>query len=345
MKKYVILLIIYFYSCDINVTPTGNNTQNDNFAIYFLSDTTLTINDIKEIPLNKLKLQKKPWLSEDDIEYYDWSSHCIYLKKSKTLYFPNLIDNFEIPYYLNNKPYIITANNEAIYKGYMISNLYFNSHPPLFPLISETEVCLYPNDIFTTDWPFIFQEDIRNNNKVKNALIESNKFHSGVRVEIDTNYGIELIEKNDTTTIKYQIVIINTDKDNLYIFDPAKAGNLIFNSFNNGPCFKNLDNNILYSANFKSHYVPDSSEYKLDLWYTLVKSGDSIKREIEIDGYPKMPSGDYIFRGSYSTPFMYLDKTKRIKSNGRIWIGSTRTRVWGVVIDENNDYLEAKIFN
>ena len=334
MKKYVILFLIYFYSCDI--TQSKSKMQNYNFAIYFLSDTTLKINDIKEVSINKLKLQKEPWLSEDDIKYYDWSSHCIYLRTSKMEYFPYLTYNFEIPYYLNNRPFIITANNEAIYKGYIISNLYFNSSPSHFPLISETEVSLYPNDILTTDWPFIFQDDIRNNNKVKNALIESNKFHSGICVEIDTSYGIKFIEKNDTTILDYQIVITNNDKDNLYIFDPDKTGNLIFNAFNNGPCFKNLDNNILYSANFKSHYVPDSSEYELDLWYTLVKSGDSIKRKLKVDGYPNMPQGNYIFRGSYQTPHMYLDKTKRIKSNGRIWIGSTRTRLWGVVLDENN---------
>ncbi|MFA5806618.1 MAG: hypothetical protein WC879_18455, partial [Melioribacteraceae bacterium] len=78
-KVIAIISLIVLQSCkDSAVEPISKN--NYVFAIYYLKDTTLKAWDVWKKDLNDFDLEDKPWLTENDIDFYDWSSHCIYLK-------------------------------------------------------------------------------------------------------------------------------------------------------------------------------------------------------------------------------------------------------------------------
>jgi len=317
MRKYLmlLLLILILYSCDKN--PTRNEKSNYSFAMYFLSDTTLKIQDVHEIPINELKLQNKPWISEDDIEFYDWSSHCIYLNNNKK---PKLINNFEIPINLYNRPYIVTANDMPEYLGYIGHNPYYD-----LPYISSYSLGYYfPEDIILIgEWPRLFVDyDPRNNINVKDALINSELVKEGIQVEIDTA-SLKIVERSDSIFINYSLVITNSDNEDIYIFDPSKCGYEIYNAYNWL---------VILNMNTLEVYFPISSsdietEWGLN-WYKLVKSGDSISLDIHNNNFYKgLPNGDYLIQTTFSAPII-KEKEKRETIEGRVWIGDTKSPVY-----------------
>jgi hypothetical protein len=66
-KKIIsIFSLIIFTGCSDN--PVVPSIENNNvFAIFFLKDTTLTIEDIFNTNLADLVLADKPWITQDDI--------------------------------------------------------------------------------------------------------------------------------------------------------------------------------------------------------------------------------------------------------------------------------------
>lgn len=76
-------MLALFWTCERNpISPSGEDKFA--FAIYFLQDDDLKMKDVYNKNMNVLKLSPAPWLSDKDIRFYDWSSHCIYLKREKT---------------------------------------------------------------------------------------------------------------------------------------------------------------------------------------------------------------------------------------------------------------------
>ena len=80
MKAYyfIFCLLLLSIGCQDNVT---NPTEDSTFGIYLLKNRTLNIQDIQNFNINELELESTPWLASTDIDFYDYSSHCIYLKK------------------------------------------------------------------------------------------------------------------------------------------------------------------------------------------------------------------------------------------------------------------------
>ncbi len=88
MKAYFFLfcLLLLFIGCqseDNLINPAEDST----FGIYLLKDRTLSIGQIQNKNIDELELESKPWLASTDIDFYDYSSHCIYLKKDKSEFF------------------------------------------------------------------------------------------------------------------------------------------------------------------------------------------------------------------------------------------------------------------
>ena len=147
----VILLRISAYSDEGN--PLGPFPVVDGFAIYFLKDTTTTMRQILNTNIADLQLADKPWLVSNDIEFYDWSSHCIYLKKDKRQFFPNYQFLYRFPQSWTDRPYVVVANKIPCYAGYFLTEGSFDMYPA--PYIGMAEVGYYPEDIVASDWPFL----------------------------------------------------------------------------------------------------------------------------------------------------------------------------------------------
>ena len=324
----LLFIVLCFIGCkEIPIAPVNNNS----FAIYFLKDTTLTIKDILDIKLGDLKLADNPWITQDEIKFYDWSSHCIYLKKDKSNFFPNYHEGFyQIPLSWTDRPWIVVANKIPCYQGFIVTDASINIFP--FPEISGLEAGTweYPKDILTSEWIFWFlHSDPRDNELVKESLIQNGLFHGGIKVTFDTSNTPIKVFNDDTTTVEYSLIIKNNDTDNLYIFDPYKVENKVFHYHNMGPNFLEVNTGKSYGSNYMEIRKPDSWDSN---WYFLLKSGGSIKRTIELRGYPFIPAGTYLIQGGYSCP--QVEKNIRETQQGRYFVGRIRT-----------DTLRIKIIN
>lgn len=319
-----LIMIISIYGCTRNNPLVAPNNNTNNFAIYFLKDTTITIDKIINTNLNDLKLSDKPWLTQDDIEFYDWSSHCIYLKKDKSYFIPDFNSfNLESLYKLNwlNKPLIIVTNEKKCYKIYFAgatSNVAYQ-----YPDIFDFYIIYYPRDIINIDWQSINQKDIRNNEDVKKALIGKNLLHEGLNITIDSLW----IDNADTATVKYKITINNNDSDNLYVLDPDKMGTNLFHYFTNGPDFYNSTNSTQYWSSYKKVTTLPLGYYDPN-WFIKIESGKSIIRTILLKGYPHLPDGEYYCNFVYNNP-VTISKEERMLADGRYWVGPTYSELIG----------------
>ncbi len=320
--KYIIFFIslITILGCLKNSDPNSPNNEDASFDIYFLEDKSITEYDAEKIDINNLILDNEPWLKQSDIEFYDFSTHCIYLKKDKSCFF----ENFEGKFYqfnpvLISRPFIIVSGNEKCYVGALHSGLL--SLAPVGPYMDELDVGSYPSDVMHISRSWSNNEDIRSDPRVEDILIKQNLFHAGLEIELTS---FELISNSDTSTVEYQIKLINNDEENLYVIDPDKMGSELFHYYTNGPHLWDYDKSLYLYSKYKDVDSPDPFDSWKFEWFTLLERNQSITRTIRLKGYPFIPNGNYVGYMNYSTP-KRIDKDNRIVAGDRIWIGSIRS--------------------
>jgi len=341
MKQNLMLLFLMtlINSCSNDNTIVTPKIENNAFAIYFLKDTTLTMKNIFNTDLKDLVLADDPWLSQDDIDFYDWSSHCIYLKKDKSFLFPNYQFYYLFPKSWMDLPYIVTVNNKRCYIGYF-STQSSTSEYPLLPYIDMLDVGLYPADILHSNWIFLYVKDTRDNKDVKENLIEIGLLHRGLSVELGDSLWLK---NSDTATIKYKLKITNNDKDNLLFLDPYKTGTELFHYYNNGPEFMNKATKRTYISKYKTIKGPANNTGWKPEWFTIIEAGRTIERNIELKGYPRFPEGEYVFQLKFNCPIA-IAKEERTVGKNRYWIGDTFTEMRELSFNDNkNKLLENRI--
>lgn len=323
----ILIALLFSSSCKDIGDPVRTNYQND-FGIYFLEDTTLKIQDILSKDLSQLKLQTTPWISTEDIDFYDWSSHCIYLRKDKSYFFPSFPSLFQASW--SDRPFITVVNGERCYAGYFLSAISGNMQPN--PDILDAYVLSYPPDIINVEWPYPFANDIRDHDKVKHSLSELQILREGIAITIDSLW----ISNDDTSTVRYVITVKNTDADNLYVLDPDKMGTELFHAFTNGPMFYNTDSKTLYESIYKKVTTPSPPDSYDPTWFMKIESGKSLTRTISLNGYPRLSVGNYYCKMGFANPSSIL-RTDRVLEDGRYWIGFTSSELVGFRFDSGMD--------
>jgi hypothetical protein len=338
--------MVFSISCekDNPVIPVNDA----NFAIYFLRDSTLKVKDmfyqsgdyLISKNIDSLELAESPWISDGDFVFYDYSSHCMYLKTDKSYFFPGYKPYYQMPYSWVDRPFVVVANNVKKYVGYFQSFIYTEKYWP-FPNFADYEVSFYPKDIIHLNWDFIFSKDTRNNEYIKQSLKDLSLLHEGIAITIDSLW----IDNLDTASIRYQINLTNNDRDNLYVLDFDKMGSGLFHYYNNGPAFVNKKNiKIVYEAIYRTTVRPNPiSSYNLN-WFTRVEAGKTLRRTIALSGYPHLPDGEYICQFIFNNP-VTIEIGNRNLSDGRIWIGFKQSEIIGFNLgDTTNQQREKKIW-
>lgn len=229
--KTLDLLSLFIYvivSCYKN--PVSIDSK-DNFSIHFLKDLTITIDQLQNLNLSDVKFDPTPWLSSKDIEFYDYSTHFIYLKTSFKDFFPDFNDsnvNIEDWHF---KPFVVCAFKKASYAGCL--HLSICSHWRFDVFIMDRDVDENDdNDILRigNSTPSIFaipqsSEDVRNNINIKNALIKDGIYHAGLEVKLN---DVTILENTDTAIVQYSFTITNNDQDNLYVINSEVMDKEIF---------------------------------------------------------------------------------------------------------------------
>jgi len=214
----LISLSLLIFSCS---EPKSNSNS---FEIYFLADSEITEDNTFEADINSFELEDDAWLSSNDIEYYDYSSHCIYLKEDKSHFFENYDGGFyQFTPVLSKKPFVVVSGETRVYVGALHSGLL--SLAPTGPYMDEMDVGGYPADVMHISRAWGGNEDIRNHPDIKEALIAQGLFHAGLKIQL---LSFQVLDNSDTSTVEYRIRISNNDQDNLHVLDPVKMGSQVF---------------------------------------------------------------------------------------------------------------------
>jgi hypothetical protein len=295
------------------------DTVNDQFSIYlvvnegdlmrYLAGPTDTPDDLEE-----LVLQAEPVVSIDDIEFYDFSTHSIYLREGHSRPF----DGDAYARQVFDKPFVVVANDQRCYLGWFqhAASSKFRFGPCVF-----FPYALDPEDIIHIRQCRVASpgtDDIRSDKRIRDALLGAGKLHLGLRVELDR---LEVTGLPDTSTVYYTFTIFNEDEDDLYVPDPDEMGSDLFHYHSRGVKLSNYQDKVCIVSEYETRNPPEPFDHWDLQWFTRIESGQSIQRTVVLGDYPDMPNGTYSCEFSFSGPGK-IQRDERILPDGRIWLGT-----------------------
>ena len=278
-------------------------------AIYLVESGEIAEN-AGETDLDSLILEEDPWITMDDIEFYDYSTHFIFL---------NSASDFQaagIPEFKSfaPKPFVVTAGGKRIYLGFFhsASSSLLPTEAPFISVPSFTA-----NDIIRIQPPFRIegqtQRDVRFDSSIKEVLHNAGKLEKGIKVEL-LNVLFSTSDNGSDATAKYTLRITNQSSRTWYVPDTDLMGVQTFIYYTGG---------ILFTSETGS-YRQELPEMKWEQWqkgwYTQLEPEQSLIRIVTQTGFPIVTDGHY----SCSLRFTCdtgVEKSERMMDNGEIWIG------------------------
>lgn len=245
-------------------------------------------------------------LTANDIEYYDLSTHFIYLKGNNSFLDEKLhTDSFQV-----------YANGEKIYTGNFFP-MYLSSFP-LGHFIS-TPVIFYENYVV----PIGFRQnidrsgkvltDLRDDPRILQSLQSYNQLHVGLKCEIRS------VQFNSGGKVSLELELINNDSFNYYYLDPEKMGLGLFHYYTNGlslwsPTLKKS------FVNHVGHIQPEPNDSWSMNWLSLIRSHEKKTIWIHYTNFDPISAGEY--RLYFRFPGLsHVEKGDLVQRNGRIWLG------------------------
>jgi hypothetical protein len=166
LKKLSLLLIIF---CAITSSACQSSKDNG-FAIYLLVQN-VPANELSQTDINRLTLETKPIISNDDIVSYDKTNHTIELTQEA---YTRVQQIFPIP--MNGIPFVVCVGNVRIYTGAFwapISSISYDGVVIMQPYnVNGTTIQIslgYPGPEFFTG------TDPRSDSRIMKALEEDEK--------------------------------------------------------------------------------------------------------------------------------------------------------------------------
>jgi hypothetical protein len=248
-------------------------------------------------------------LNHEDIDYYDFSTHMVYLKEPLPL--------FEEPFRpdLANMPFTVYALKKPIYSGTLfpawyssIPNGAFVQWPPFNPaFIIEIG---YRSLVYTTRPDTI--PDPREGEQIIEALNRYGQYHPGLSLSVD---GIQL---DPSGKVSFSYTITNNDSFNYYVLSPEKMGAGLFHFFTNGLTLYNQESGWLTPQ--MEVITPEPWDSWDEGWFDLLKNHTSRKYTIHYDQFDEIPPGLYdthfVFPGLH-----HVEQSDLLLVQGRIWLG------------------------
>jgi hypothetical protein len=175
-----------------------------------------------------LKINDSISYNSNAIDFYDFSSHLIYLKATNSFS------------YSNRGTFSVQVDEEEIYIGQMYPM--YSSSLPIGPFIqcAPTFYKDYIIPIGFTQMKYVdgkLNEDTRGDERIVKALEKYNQSKKGLSSEIVS------VQKISDTKVKITIALKNLDSDKLLILDPDKMGIELFHYFTNGLIINDDQNN------------------------------------------------------------------------------------------------------
>ncbi len=315
MKRITMLLfVLVLLSCTRDKNPAG--PSDSDFGFYFLQDESVTIFDVNDGATN-LQPASEPWLTARDITFYDFSSHCLYLKKPKKELFPEYASTFELMEAMPAKPFWVMVNGKQCYLAAFDAG--YHAMAPFLPYFDPIALDAFPNDVLPLRAPW--HSDTRDNQMVKQALKAAGLYHAGLAAELQ---DVKVTDNSDIATVQYTLKITNNDVDDLLVLDADKMGSGLFHYFTNGPVISSEESQLMYQSLHKEfQHPPEGVEFDPS-WFTTIKSGQSKTWTITLKGYDAIQPGSYECDMHFSSP-MRITLDERFVGKARYWLGDIQT--------------------
>lgn len=249
-------------------------------------------------------------LDISDIDYYDFSTHIVYLKENNRLAGDYdklqgsriMVDGTEIYPLRIHEPYAASFP-DGIHINRTIDN------------IGDFAFRISNNPV--PSGPSSYIHDPRNDPRVIDVLKKHDKYRAGLSIATEsiTRQGNE---------VKFKIKLHNQDNQNYYHLDPNKMGVELFHYFTNGLVF--FDQQQMENQYHKiQRDQPESfRSWSMD-WFSVINGKETKTFEL-IYPYENVPTGrDLRFSFSFPSPERSITQRSDLEQeNGRIWLGSLR---------------------
>jgi hypothetical protein len=255
-----------------------------------------------------MMINHKVVISANDIDYYDLSTHFIYLKGTSSFLNDKLVrDSFQI-----------YANGEKIYSG--VFHAWYMSSIPLGPDIYSPE-SFYGNYLVPIAFSSYFDQsgkktptvDPRKDPRIINVLKSWNQLHEGLQCEIRS------VQFKSAGKVSVELELINNDSFNYFYLDPEKMGLGLFHYFTNGLSLwsptlqKSFENHL-------QHIQPEPWDSWQMNWLSLIGSREKKTIWIHYTNFDPIPVGQYKLHFSFPG-LSHVEKGDLVQRNGRIWLG------------------------
>jgi len=246
-------------------------------------------------------------LSHNDFEYYDYSSHLIYMKNNES--FANDIDEIG--------SFTVYADGVEIYVGSTLPRA--SSFWPFEPVI-HTQPSLYGDYII----PIVFIQiidslgnvtpDPREDVRIIEALQKYDQYHSGLSCEINS------VQYSSPNNVVIELQLNNNDSFDYYYLDPDKMGVNLFHYFTNGLYLRDFTNRNVFTHKIETIHPEPWDTWKIE-WLSLIKSNESKIITITYDSF------EYVLSGQYKATFEFPGLSHQVgkddiqQNNGNIWLG------------------------
>lgn len=289
--------IIQISSIIILILTLGCEKYDNNFDIDINDGFSLIIND--SIIYNS-----------NSIDFYDFSSHLIYLKSG---------NNFTYSIY---GTFSILVDNEEVYTGQVCPT--YSSCLPYGAFVQS--VPNFYNDYIipigfnqTIDTLGNIIDDPRNDSRIIEALKKYNQYKEGLSSEILS------VQKQIDNKIKIIIQLTNLGSDKLLYLDPDKMGLGLFHYFTNGLIIKDSQNNS-YSHRVIFEIPEPWDSWKVD-WLSVINENETKTVSLIYNDFDIMPSGEYTASFSYPGLTYQIKKEELQQNSGRIWLGQLNNTI------------------
>ena len=259
-------------------------------------------------------------LSPNDFEYYDYSSHLIYLRSGK-------ISIKEIE---KMNTFTVYANGDPIYSGQTLPA--YSSYLPS-SLVIHTFPSFFGNEIIGIDFLLRFdsegklQPDLREDDRIVNALKAYDQYHPGLTGEIlSVNYL-------SSTDVKVKLQLTNNDSFHYLYLDPEKMGVNLFHYYTNGLYFYDSLNKTAFTHKIETIHPDDWSSYRSE-WLSLIRSNEIKILNIVYRNFEQVPSGEYLALFDFPGLNIFTNKNGLQLGKGRIWLGNLHLSR-NIVIESN----------
>ncbi len=296
MYRHLYVVIIFFV-----FLFSGNRCELEDYTAEFDDGISSLYNNGFSI-----KFDNNEVYDRYSIDFYDGSSHIIYLKNG-THFKCDGRDSFSVE-----------VGDQEIYSGHIerayASALWDGPVIRSTDMYSDNIIPIGLNDPYLSiDQLYSGTNDLRNNKRIIDALKNDGLYREGISARITD------IKKTYDNGISLEIRITNNDSEDIYYLDPDRLGNMRYHYFTNGltltdPRLNNYMNNIQYE-------IPAQSHTWRDEWMSLLKAGESKTVNIVYPDFDELPVGSYYATFTFPGSNFPENRGDIRYKNGRIWLG------------------------